>query len=80
MEIWQAFLSRVLCRSQEPDLRELKPILDGLPDKTLNIRGEGYDSRNIRILAESAIFGVRPPRIEIVYFPGTTAIEPVSVM
>ena len=38
---------------KRPDLQELKAILDGLPDKTLNIRQEGYESRNIKILAEA---------------------------
>jgi hypothetical protein len=36
---------------KKPDLQELKSILDALPDKTLNIRGEGYDTPNIKILA-----------------------------
>jgi len=35
---------------KKPDLQELKFILDGLPDKTLNIRGEGYDTPNIKTL------------------------------
>jgi hypothetical protein len=38
---------------KKPDLQELKVILDGLPNKTLNIRQEGYESRNIKILAEA---------------------------
>jgi hypothetical protein len=38
---------------KKPDLQELKSILDGLHSKTLNIRGVGYESRNIRILAEA---------------------------
>jgi hypothetical protein len=38
---------------KRPDLQELKAILDGLPDKTLNIRQEGYESRNIKVLAEA---------------------------
>jgi hypothetical protein len=38
---------------KKPDLQELKMILDGLPDKTLNIRQEGFESRNIKILAEA---------------------------
>lgn len=38
---------------KRPDLQELKAILDGLPNKTLNIRQEGYESRNIKILAEA---------------------------
>jgi hypothetical protein len=38
---------------KKPDLQELKAILDVLPDKTLNIRQEGYESRNIKILAEA---------------------------
>jgi len=38
---------------KKPNLQELKSILDARPDKTLNIRGEGYESRNIRILAEA---------------------------
>jgi hypothetical protein len=38
---------------KKPDLQELKSILDGLPGKTLNIRGEGYDTPNIKILAEA---------------------------
>jgi hypothetical protein len=36
---------------KRPDLQELKAILDRLPDKTLNIRQEGYESRNIKVLA-----------------------------
>jgi len=38
---------------KRPDLQELKAILDGLPDKTLNIRQEGYESRNIKVLSEA---------------------------
>jgi hypothetical protein len=38
---------------KKPDLQELKAILDALPEKTLNIRGAGYGSRNIRIPAEA---------------------------
>lgn len=38
---------------KKPDLQELKAILDGLPGKTLGIRQEGYETRNIRILAEA---------------------------
>ena len=38
---------------KKPDLQELEAILEALPQKTLNIRGAGYGSRNIRIPAEA---------------------------
>ena len=36
---------------KKPDLQELKSILASAEGKTLNIRGEGYDAKNIRTLA-----------------------------
>ena len=36
-----------------PDLQELKSILARAEGKTLNIRGEGYDTNNIRTLAKA---------------------------
>lgn len=36
-----------------PDLQELKEILGALPDKTLNIRKNGFDTRNIKVLASA---------------------------
>ena len=38
---------------KKPDLQELKEILRGSPDKTLNIRKEGYDTPNIKTLADA---------------------------
>jgi hypothetical protein len=38
---------------KRPDLQELKEILSRQPAKTLNIRGEGYDTPNIKILADA---------------------------
>jgi len=38
---------------KKPDLQELKEILSRLPAKTLNIRGEGYDTPNIKVLADA---------------------------
>jgi hypothetical protein len=38
---------------KKPDLQELKDILKGSPDKTLNIRKEGYDTPNIKTLADA---------------------------
>ena len=36
-----------------PSLQELKTIIAGEPDKTLNIRKGGYDLRNIKVLAQA---------------------------
>jgi chromosome segregation ATPase len=38
---------------KKPDLQELKEILKGLPNKTLSVRAEGYDTANIKTLAEA---------------------------
>ena len=38
---------------KKPSLQELKDILKALPDKTLDIRAEGYDTPNIRTLVEA---------------------------
>lgn len=38
---------------KKPDLQELKDVLAKQPGKILNIRGEGYDTPTIKILAES---------------------------
>jgi hypothetical protein len=38
---------------KRPDLQELKEILSRQPAKTLNIRGEGYDTPNIKVLADA---------------------------
>ena len=38
---------------KRPDLQELKSILVQATGKTLNIRGEGYDTKNIRTLAKA---------------------------
>jgi hypothetical protein len=38
---------------KKPDLQELKEILARQPAKTLNIRGEGFDTPNIKVLADS---------------------------
>jgi hypothetical protein len=38
---------------KKPDLQELKDILKGSPDKTLNIRKEGYDTPNIKTMADA---------------------------
>jgi chromosome segregation ATPase len=38
---------------KNPDLQELKAILASLPQQTLNLRKEGYDSRNIKVLARA---------------------------
>ena len=38
---------------KKPDLQQLKEILNNLPGKTLSIRSEGYETRNIKILAEA---------------------------
>ena len=37
---------------KSPSLQELKEIIAAAPDKTLNIRGGGYDLRNIKTLAK----------------------------
>ncbi len=36
-----------------PDLQELKEMLNAAPNKTIGIRKEGLDLRNIKILAEA---------------------------
>jgi len=36
---------------KSPSLQELKEVLTAAPDKTLNIRREGYDLKNIKVLA-----------------------------
>ena len=36
-----------------PSLQELKAIIAAEPDKTLNIRRDGYDLRNIKVLAKA---------------------------
>jgi len=38
---------------KKPDLQELKEILSRQPAKTLNIRGEGFDTPNIKVLADA---------------------------
>lgn len=38
---------------KKPDLQELKELLSRQPAKTLNIRGEGYDTPNIKVLADA---------------------------
>ena len=38
---------------KKPDLQELKSTLARAEGKTLNIRGEGYDTKNIRTLAKA---------------------------
>ncbi len=38
---------------KSPSLQELKEIIAAAPDKTLNIRGGGYDLRNIKTLANA---------------------------
>ena len=38
---------------KKPDLQELKSILAQATGKTLNIRGEGYEAKNIRTLAKA---------------------------
>ena len=38
---------------KKPDLQELKQILAGVEWKTLNIRQEGYDTANIKTMAEA---------------------------
>jgi predicted nucleic acid-binding Zn-ribbon protein len=39
--------------ARTPDLQELKEMLSAAPDKTIGIRKEGLDLRNIKILAEA---------------------------
>jgi chromosome segregation ATPase len=39
--------------ARTPDLQELKEMLAAAPEKTLGIRKEGLDLRNIKILAEA---------------------------
>ncbi len=38
---------------KKPDLQELKALLAEAPEKTISLRKEGYDLRNVRILAEA---------------------------
>lgn len=38
---------------KSPSLQELKEIIAAAPEKTLNIRGGGYDLRNIKTLANA---------------------------
>ena len=38
---------------KKPDLQELKEILSKQPAKTLNIRGEGFDTPNIKVLSDA---------------------------
>jgi hypothetical protein len=37
----------------KPDLQELKALLAVAPNKTIFLRKEGYDVRNVRIMAEA---------------------------
>ena len=36
---------------KKPDLQELKALLGAAPEKTISLRKEGYDVRNVKILA-----------------------------
>jgi hypothetical protein len=38
---------------KSPSLQELKEILAAAPEKTLAVRSEGYDLRNIKVLASA---------------------------
>jgi len=36
---------------KKPDLQELKALLSAAPNKTISLRKEGYDVRNVKIMA-----------------------------
>lgn len=38
---------------KKPDLQELKELLAAAPNKTISLRKEGYDVRNVKVLAEA---------------------------
>ena len=38
---------------KRPDLQELKALLAAAPNKTISLRKEGYDVRNVRVLAQA---------------------------
>ncbi len=46
-------MTAVKPEGKSPSLQELKEIIAATPEKTLNIRRDGYDLRNIKILAKA---------------------------
>lgn len=38
---------------KKPDLQQLKALLAAAPEKTISLRKEGYDVRNVKVMAEA---------------------------
>ncbi len=38
---------------KKPDLQELKALLAAAPNKTISLRREGYDVRNVKVMAQA---------------------------